>query len=146
MKTLDQEVTTLPSPTRLRLALYRLTRAMRKEGSHHLTASELSALTTLEDQGPVRISRLAQLESIDPSVATRLVANLEADGLFLRRTDPDDGRASVIDLSTKGRRILREVWEERTRTLALRLERLSAKDLQAINAAIPALEKLSRDA
>lgn len=145
MKTIEVDAPTLPSAVRLRIALYRLTRAMRKEGSHRLTASELSALTTVEDQGPMRISRLAQLEAVDPSVATRIVANLEGQGLVARGTDPDDGRASVIDLSAKGRRLLRDVWEERTRTLATRLATLNQRERQSIDAAIAALEKLTRD-
>lgn len=145
MRTVEAEAPALPSAVRLRVALYRLTKAMRKEGSHRLTASELSALTTLEDAGPMRISRLAQLEAVDPSVATRIVANLKGQGLIARGADPEDARASIIDLSAKGRRLLRAVWEERTRTLEARLATLSAKERLALDGAIAALEKLTRD-
>jgi DNA-binding MarR family transcriptional regulator len=82
---------------------------------------------------------------MDPSVATRVVASLESQGLLERRDDPDDKRACLVDLSELGRGALSALWLERTVRLSSRLARLTAKERRAIEAALPALEKLARD-
>ena len=52
----------LEAAARLRFVLVRLARALRYQGSTALTPSQLSALATLEELGPLRISALAALE------------------------------------------------------------------------------------
>ncbi len=136
---------TTPVAARLRLVLMRLGRTLRREGGHGLTPSQISALATIEDLGPMRISGLAAHEGIDPSVATRVVASLEGQGLFERADDPEDKRACVVGLSARGRDVLAALWHERTVGLTSRLERLSAEERRAFEAALPALEKLARD-
>jgi DNA-binding IclR family transcriptional regulator len=42
----------------------------------------LSALSTIERHGSLRLGRLAEAEQINKSTVTRLVANLEARGVF----------------------------------------------------------------
>jgi DNA-binding MarR family transcriptional regulator len=146
-------MTTLETPlassttaaARLRLTLVRLARTLRREGDSKLTASQVSVLATVEETGPLRISTLAAHESMDPSVATRVVASLESLGLLERTNDPDDKRASLVDLSEIGHAALSELWHERTLRLSTRLERLTAKERRAIDAALPALEKLTRE-
>ena len=145
MTPLDTSETTRASAARLRFVLIRLTRALRRESRSTLTASQVSALATLEEVGPMRISTLATHESMDPSVATRVVAGLEALGLVERRVDPEDRRASLVDLSDVGRRQLLELWTERTHELNSRLDVLSEAERLTIEAALPALEKLTRD-
>jgi DNA-binding MarR family transcriptional regulator len=130
---------------RLRYVLVRMTRTLRREGNSNLSPSQISALATLEEFGPVRISALATHESIDPSVATRVVATLEAQGLTERQDDPEDKRASLIDLSDVGRKALDELWSERTIGLSARLERLTSNERQKVEAALPILEKMARD-
>jgi DNA-binding MarR family transcriptional regulator len=144
MTTLDVPSTGLAA-ARLRFALTRLARTLRRESHSKLTASQVSALATVEEYGPMRISTLATLEAMDPSVATRVVAGLETLGFFERTGDPEDKRASLVNLSEVGRRELAALWNERTLELDARLERLSAKERAALEAALPALEKLSRD-
>ena len=61
---------------RLRLVISRLARAVRQHGSAGLTPSQVSALATLEEYGPMRMSEIAARELIGASVATRVVANL----------------------------------------------------------------------
>jgi len=142
---LDTTDTASVSAARLRFVLIRLTRALRRESRSTLTASQVSALATLEELGPMRISTLATHESMDPSVATRVVAGLESLGLVERRMDPDDKRASLVDLSDVGRRQLLDLWSQRTHELTTRLDVLSDAERLTIEAALPALEKLTRD-
>ena len=130
---------------RLRLVLVRLARALRRHGSVALTQSQLSALATIEELGPLRISSLAALESVGPSVATRVVASLEDEGYLMRSEDPIDKRACMVELSPEGRAVLANLWIERTIGLSSRIERLTKVEREALEAVLPILEKLARD-
>jgi DNA-binding MarR family transcriptional regulator len=133
------------SGARLRLALTRVLRTLRRHGRSSLTPTQVSALSTLEDLGAVRISTIATNESLGAPAATRVVASLEELGLVQRTSDPDDKRASLIDLTELGRSTLSELWRERTLDINAMLEGLSAKERASIEAALPALEKIARD-
>jgi DNA-binding MarR family transcriptional regulator len=93
----------------------------------------------------MRISAIATHESLGAPAATRVVASLEELGLVMRTNDPDDKRASLIDLTELGRSTLGELWRERTVDINAMLEGLTAKERASIEAALPALEKIARD-
>jgi DNA-binding MarR family transcriptional regulator len=133
------------SADRLRLTLTRLIRALRRRGRSRLTPSQVSALSTVEEYGPMRISALATYESLGASAATRVVASLEELELLERTVDPDDKRASLVSLSGRGSAELNELKRERTLDISSLLGKLSVKERQTIEAALPALEKIARD-
>jgi len=80
--------------TRLRVALARLARRLRKHELAGLTPTQLAALATVERSGPMRLGDLAAAEGIAPSTLTRLVTALEESGLVRRHacTKPSGGR------------------------------------------------------
>jgi DNA-binding MarR family transcriptional regulator len=135
----------LDTAARLRLVMFRLARALRHEGSTALSPSQVSALASVDEFGPLRISALATLESVGAPVATRIVASLEELDLLKRTDDPEDKRASLVELSDHGRVVLTALWSERTIGLSSRLERLSPAERNRLEMALPALEKLSRE-
>ena len=145
MTSIDLETESLDAAVRLRLVLARLTRALRQQGSAGLTLSQISALSTVEQWGPLRMNSLARHEAVGASVATRMVASLEELGLVQRADDPDDRRASLVELSTRGRDLLDGLRLERTIGLSARLDRLSAKERERVVAVLPILEKMARD-
>jgi len=130
---------------RLRLVMVRLARALRHQGSTALSSSQVSALASIDEFGPLRISALAAFESVGAPVATRVVASLEELDLLKRTDDPEDKRASLVELSDHGRVVLTALWSERTIGLSSRLERLSPAERNRLEMALPALEKLSRE-
>lgn len=133
------------SAARLRLVVTRLIRSIRQNGATGLTPSQISALATIEDVGAIRISDLAMRESVGAPVATRVVATLVDLGLLQRIDDATDARVCIIDLTPKGRRILKQLWSERTAGLSSRIENLSATDFALLRAALPVLETLAHD-
>ena len=135
----------LDTAARLRLVMFRLARALRHEGSTALSPSQVSALASVDEFGPLRISALATLESVGAPVATRIVASLEELDLLKRTDDPDDKRASLVELSDHGRDVLAALWSERTIGLSSRLERLSPAERNRLELALQALEKLTRE-
>jgi DNA-binding MarR family transcriptional regulator len=139
------ESRSLDTAARLRLVMFRLARALRHQGTTALSPSQVSALASVDEFGPLRISALATLESVGAPVATRIVASLEELDLLKRTDDPDDKRASLVELSDHGRDVLAALWSERTIGLSSRLERLSPAERNRLELALPALEKLTRE-
>jgi DNA-binding MarR family transcriptional regulator len=110
-----------------------------------LSATQVSALSTIEDFGPLRINAIAAQESLGAPAATRVVADLEAHGLVERAIDPIDKRASLIKLTPLGRATMSDLWGQRTLEINRMLEKLTPKERATIEAALPALEKIARD-
>ncbi|HEY7930720.1 MAG TPA: MarR family transcriptional regulator [Acidimicrobiales bacterium] len=142
MSEVRQDTTTA---LRLRLALVRLTRALRQGNTAGLSPSQLSALSTIDDFGPLRVSAVAVHESVGAPVATRVVTSLEELGLVTRESDPVDKRATLVALSIDGQATIDQLWTQRTLGLSSRLDRLSDQERRALEAALPALEKMARE-
>jgi DNA-binding MarR family transcriptional regulator len=129
----------------LRLVIGRLVRSMRQHNTSGLTPSQVSALVTIEEFGPIRISDLATRESIGAPVATRVIASLEDLKYIKRVQDSLDKRACLVELSTPGHKVLKNLREERTVGINQRIQMLSKSEIAALNAALPVLNKLAKD-
>jgi DNA-binding MarR family transcriptional regulator len=129
--------------TRLRVALARLSRRLRRHELAGLTPTQLAALSTVERSGPLRLGDLAAAEGIAPSTLTRLVAALEELGYVRRDADPKDARASTLAITDKGHQTLERLRAEGTAMLTERLMLLSPEHRAALAAALPALEQLA---
>ncbi len=129
--------------TRLRVAIARLSRRLRKHELAGLTPTQLSALATVEQTGPLRLGDLAAAERIAPSTLTRLVSALEEHGYVQRRVVPDDARAWTLVVTSRGHEVLDQIRQENTLLLADSLLTLSTEQLAALAAALPALERLA---
>ena len=67
-----------------------------------LSRTAASVLATLRDNGPQRITALADAEAVAQPSMTTLVARLERDGLVAARARPDDARAVLVHLTDEG--------------------------------------------
>src|SRR6201996_256812 len=132
--------------TRLRVALARLSRRLRRHQLAGLTPTQLAALATVERAGPLRLGDLAAAEGIAPSTLTRIVSVLEEAGYVRRDADPKDARASTLAVSPGGHAILDQLREEGTALLTEWLMLLDQEQRVALAAALPALEALSEPA
>src|SRR5579862_8409461 len=129
--------------TRLRVALARLARRLRRHQLAGLTPTQLAALSTVEQSGPFRLGDLAAAEGIAPSTLTRMVAVLEDLGYVRRDADPRDARASTLAITPEGHQTLEHLREEGTALLAQWLMLLDPGHRAALAAALPALEALA---
>jgi DNA-binding MarR family transcriptional regulator len=129
--------------TRLRVAIARLSRRLRKHELAGLTPTQLAALATVEQAGPLRLGDLAAAERIAPSTLTRLVSVLEEHGYVQRCAVPGDARAWTLVVTSRGHQVLDRIRQENTILLADSLLTLSAEQVQALAAALPALERLA---
>jgi DNA-binding MarR family transcriptional regulator len=128
---------------RLRVAVLRLSRRLRKHDLAGLTPSQLSTLSSVGKSGPVRLGDLAAAERIAPSTLTRLVNVLEERGYLLRQPAPDDARAYLVTVTESGNEVLERIREEATSLLTDILMTLPPDQLAALEAALPALEQLA---
>jgi DNA-binding MarR family transcriptional regulator len=78
---------------------------------------------------------------------TQLVGRLEREGLEVRLTVPDDGRATLVDLTDAGRALLAQRRQTQRDNLAELLEALSPDEQAtlslAMRVAAPLLDKLA---
>jgi DNA-binding MarR family transcriptional regulator len=92
-------------------SLYRLGLVQREIARHALAelgSQGFTALAVLHRRGPLRVSDVARLLSIDLSVASRQVAALAASGHVRREPDPEDRRSQRITITDGGTRVLGE--------------------------------------
>jgi DNA-binding MarR family transcriptional regulator len=125
---------------RLRWAVTRLARRLRQEAGADLGPSQTAALATVERHGPLSPSELAEIERIKRPTVTRIARHLEQAGLIERVTDPQDGRASILSVTTEGRALLRRLRARKTAYLAKRLAALDAEDRRTLERAAELLE------
>jgi DNA-binding MarR family transcriptional regulator len=131
--------------TRLRLAVGRLSRRIRIDGGDSVPPRQLSALVTVEQCGPLRLSELARREAVTAPTMSRVLSALDEQGLVVRAADPQDARGVLITLSADGAQRLDEVRTRRTALIARRLARLTDEQRAALADALPALEALLVD-
>ncbi|MGI8458416.1 MAG: MarR family transcriptional regulator [Propionibacteriaceae bacterium] len=91
-------------------SLVRATRAVahRQSGDMGASGTPIGVLKTLR-AGDARPSDLAAALHVAPSVVSRAIVPLESAGLVERTTDPADGRASLIGITTLGCRRLAQL-------------------------------------
>jgi DNA-binding MarR family transcriptional regulator len=78
-----------------------LTQLWQADRGLHPAAAYL--LSDLAQHGEARPSELAKRRMVDISVISRQLSQLSAAGLIVRRPAPEDGRASLIQVSEQGR-------------------------------------------
>jgi DNA-binding MarR family transcriptional regulator len=128
---------------RLRLAIARLSRRLRRHQLAGLTLTQVAALSTVDRSGPLRLSELAAVEGVAPSTLTRLVAALEDRGYVARAVVASDARASELAITPRGRDVLDLIRQDSTTVLASSLASLRPDQLAALAAALPAIEQLA---
>ena len=128
---------------KLRVEIGRLRRQLRQHAHEVFTPSQVSALSSLDTHGPMRLGELARVEAIAPPTLTKVVGNLEDMGLVERRGDPDDRRSAVVDITRSGRAALARIRNERNAFLARRLATLTVTERRRLAEAIELLTRLA---
>jgi DNA-binding MarR family transcriptional regulator len=124
-----------------------MARRLRQEAS---TGAETSptltaALATVEREGPLTPSALADAERIQRPTATRVLTRLQEAGLVARSTDPADRRVSHVTITPEGRKLLERIRSRKNQYLAKRLRLLEPQELATLAQAAEILERLLAD-
>jgi DNA-binding MarR family transcriptional regulator len=108
-----------------------------------LTPSQISVLFTIVRLGPLGLSELAEIERLNPTMLSRVTAQLSDSGLIRRSADPGDRRAAFVVATAAGRRIRERIHRERTQALSVHVEELQEHEREALWRALPVLEELA---
>src|ERR1700739_1085444 len=106
----------------LSLAVMRLARQLRfRNPQSPVSLSQLSALTTLANEGAMTPGALAIRERVRPPSMTRVIASLAEMGLVDRTPHPVDGRQVLVSVSESGAELVKATRRARQEWLARRL-------------------------
>jgi DNA-binding MarR family transcriptional regulator len=135
---------TVEEATRLRAAITRISKTLRATPSGQgLSPTALDTLGTVVRRGPIGMSELATLDSLNPTMLSRLAAQLEAAGFVQRLPGPADGRSVSVEATETGRALYGRILAERLDVLRRATDLLDAQDRAALVAALPALEHVA---
>jgi len=129
----------------LRLAMIHLGRQVRRHDPAELSIAQVSGLASVVHHGPLGVGRLAELESLPSSAATRLTDKLEAAGLVVRRATPGDRRGVQVAATEAGVALLARYAGAGHAWLADRLVLLSESDRRVLERAVVVLRTLASD-
>lgn len=123
-------------------AIHLLRRAAEEDAQSGLGAARLSALSVLVFRGPLTMGELAALEGVRSPTMTRIVQGLEETRLARRRPHDDDRRATLVEATAKGNRVLQAARARRIARISSALAELDAEDLEVLAAAAATLERV----
>jgi DNA-binding MarR family transcriptional regulator len=129
---------------RLRAAIGKLSRRLRPTAAGSaLTPSQISVLFTVVRLGPIGLSDLAAIEGLNPTMLSRITAQLSHASLIVRSADPGDRRSAFVQATAAGRRIRERIHHQRTRALSAHVRELDEHQRRALWEALPVLEELA---
>ena len=135
-------LTTASTADRLRVCVGRLARKLRQQSLGGLTPSQASVLSTLDRHGTMPMSHLARHEGISKPSATGIVGRLVEKGYVSRRSDRDDKRSFMVEITADGRELIEQRRRERTAFIARHIDHLDEADRQLLEQAIVLLENM----
>lgn len=125
---------------RLLISLDQLIR-IRNETSHailsecgvpDITVKQITYLRTIDEQGEVTFTRLAEITRNSKPTITELINRFESMDCVYRERCPHDGRVLYIRLTDKGRRIARADTYALSRLIERMMETLDEDDMNVL--------------
>ena len=112
--------------------------------SHHVKTTgmsmpQFSILMQLNYRGPCGISEISERFEISNAASSQLVERLVQNGLIERAEDPDDRRAKLIKLSSKGKKLIESGIEGRYRWVDELVSSLGADERTKVGEALTIL-------
>jgi len=103
-----------------------------------ITIPQFRLLVLLANEGPLKLTAIAEHLGVNPSTATRMVDRLVSAGLIERETNPASRREVVVRLSRKGRTLVGSVTKRRRGEIAEIVGRMSATSRRGLVRAMSA--------
>jgi DNA-binding MarR family transcriptional regulator len=128
----------------LRRASTRLALRLRAErAADGLGSTGVAVLGQLHRRGALTASEIASAERMQPQSLTRVLATLEEQGLIAREQDTQDRRRHTIELTDRGRQLLKEHMRTSDDWLAEAIEqRLNPTERAVLQLAAGILDQL----
>jgi DNA-binding MarR family transcriptional regulator len=111
-----------------------------------VTVAQAATLDALNREGPLRLGSLGRRLGVTPSTLSRNLERLEAGDMVRRETDRDDGRASRVSLTARGRAAARELERQELAFARQVLDRLPPARREVVSSAFHDLLVAVREA
>jgi DNA-binding MarR family transcriptional regulator len=131
----------------LRAISGKLKRKLREQGGpSDLRPSQVSVLLRIEKDGPAAVSSLARAEGMRPQSMSAIVTSLLEAGLVSGSPDPNDKRQTLMSLSRKCQKLLKEGRAARQDWLTTTIQKkLSFQEQERLASALNLLARLIED-
>jgi DNA-binding MarR family transcriptional regulator len=131
----------------VRTIFRKIKRYLREQGQHgDLTPSQISVVLRLEEGGPTTVSGLARAEGMRPQSMSAVMTPLQEAGLVHGAPDPNDGRQTLMSLTPRCLKWLKEGRAARQDWLTKRVSlKLSVHEQEKLRATLGLLTKLLED-
>jgi DNA-binding MarR family transcriptional regulator len=107
--------------------------------TYKLSQQQVELICAVIVPGKAGMSELGRLLHLEKSNLSNLVDRMEQRGLALRTRDPDDRRATLVELTEEGTRLGMQTYGEVTARLSRLIDRLSVADRQHLTAVVQQL-------
>jgi DNA-binding MarR family transcriptional regulator len=126
--------------SRLRVAVNRLQRRLRREALGGLSPGQASTLGTVRRLGHPTLGELAAEEQVQPPSMTRIVGHLVAAGLVSKEANAADRRSVRVRVTPEGERTLQQIRRAKNAFLVRRLDELGSDDRRRAEELVTLLE------
>ncbi len=98
--------------------------------NYGLSFPQYNVLRVLEASrnGRNSISSVSKIMLVPNANMTGIAKRLERDGFLIRKSDPSDERVTILEITPKGRRTLKNIEQEKDRSIEGILKGFSLKD------------------
>ncbi|HEX8233921.1 MAG TPA: MarR family transcriptional regulator [Caulobacteraceae bacterium] len=128
---------------RVHSAAIRLLRKLRRDDDKGgLSGPQASAISVLVFGGERSLGQLAAAEQVTAPTMSRLITQLEAEGLVERRPHPSDARGVLLRATNKGRALLQQAQERRLGRLEKAVAELPEEDRRTLAGAAELLMRM----
>jgi len=110
-----------------------------------LSMPQFSILMQLHHKGACGMSEISERYEVTPAAASQLVDKLVQNGFIIREEDPNDRRAKLLNLTDKGRELIKQGIEERYRWVDQLSERLTAGERTQVSEALNIMTRVARE-
>lgn len=101
-----------------------------------MSLTQLSALASLDEHGPMTPGGLAAKERVQPPSMTRVIASLADAGLVARTPHPTDGRQIIVSLTDPGQALLADETSAREKWMTDQLAGLDEEQLSVLRRSV----------
>ena len=99
---------------------------------HNLTFNQFKVLEVLYHRGDLNIGSITKLTMSTPGNTTVVVKNLKRDDWINSVKDPDDSRASILTITSKGKKVIEKVFPNHAKNLDDFFKVLSGDELDTL--------------
>jgi DNA-binding MarR family transcriptional regulator len=110
-----------------------------------LTFTQLRGLSVLARKQPQRMSDLADALDMTPASASALIDRMDQRGFVTRRSDPDDRRTVLVELSKRGQHILDVMERGSTDHFGRLIEKMTTNERDALATTLRAFLRIGSE-